>query len=540
MTKNLARWSPFVIALLIVASGPQSSSGADAKPDQPNWLLDSPELQNHDNKSYSAGKFILFPAKDHKFVVVKFELTALTADPKATEELATAQKMSVADRKALGGLPATGRCFDMAKLWLVDANGGRHPALWNTDDAIATDVVTLTGTSSSEGRELAHWSKARRSASKMTKEIRDRLIKLKTIEANHPDFRTSFSGLLEANQEVKVSFLFQLPDLVSRDGLQVVYDNEPPAVLGGFPIVAEAGKADAKAKPDSKGKPDAGTSDTKSKPVGVGIPDGPGDLNPVNAPDGKPQPAFAAGNPDENPKGGIPNPKGKTSKLDDGKSGDGLPKWEMADIVVSGYGNAYSKDQVALSPVPGNTFVQVSFKLTAVRPDTKAIDTYARIWNGIDRRALSKRIGDGARFFDMRNLYLVDPAGNRYPAIWNLDNNVRTNIYSAEITSNSTSTRQTSSWKHVPSDIWIDAEQSFLTRTVRAPNGQVAVEHLTSFSGILWVQRPVTLKFLFSVPPTTDFTGWHLELDSESFPITAAQAAPASPPTTAPATPTAP
>lgn len=473
MTKlSAAHLSAFVIALLFTAN----AFGADAKP---NWLLDSPELQNHDNKSYSAGRFIMFPAKDHKFVIVKFELTAQNADAKATDELANVQKLSAADKKAVAELAFTGRCFDMSKLALLDATGGRHPALWNTDDTIPTDVVTLTGAVSTEGHDPAHWSKTKRSASKLNKETRERLIKSKTIEANHPDFRTSFSGLLEANQEVKVSFLFQLPDSVSRDGLQVVYGNEPPAPIGGFPVVADANKPDAKTKPD-------GTPEAKSQPVA-----------------------------------------GKTG----GKAAGGIPNWSMEEIAINPYGGtSYTREQVTLSPVQGNSLVQVSFKLTPLVADPKAVDAYFRLWKSIDRGVFKKT--EGVRLFELRHLVLVDTAGNRYGALWNADPNIRTTIYTAEITPNSRSERGTSHWKHTPSDVWVDAEQSFLTRTIRAANGLTSVEYVTSFSGILYAQRAAPLTFLFSVPTTTDFRNWKLEYDSESYLIGAPPAANSAPATT--------
>ena len=131
------------------------------------WRVESVKLKNHD-KSYSAGRFILFPAKKHQFVIVSFRLTGAESDPMAVEELAAAQKLAPDASKALKEtVSGNYRCFDMHKLALVDSEGRRHPALWNTDDTITTDVVTLTGTSGTTGRDPAH------SAGELRKSNRD-------------------------------------------------------------------------------------------------------------------------------------------------------------------------------------------------------------------------------------------------------------------------------------------------------------------------------------------------------------------------------
>jgi hypothetical protein len=185
------------------------------------------------------------------------------------------------------------------------------------------------------------------------------------------------------------------------------------------------------------------------------------------------------------------------------------PNWHIDNIVLKPFGTTnFSRDKITLNPVDGHSFVEAGFRLNALRSDAKAVENYAKAWKNVNRKELSQRIGAGARLFEMKNLYLIDSARGRYPAIWNLDEAVRYNVYTAEFAPNSTRTSHQGFWKGnadpaVPIK-WLDSEQSFLTRTTRPPNRPEIVEWITYFSGILATQNPVDVNFLFSVPNDVD------------------------------------
>lgn len=390
-------------------------------------------------------------------MIVAVEIKALQADPKAVDGIVAAQKLSDTEKRTLSEkAPGDQRLFEMSKLWLVDADGKQYPALWHTDDTIATDLTTSAGTLSTPGRDPLNWSSARRKAVKLSKEAKDKLVKDRTIDATHPDFRTYFSGLLKVGDPVKASFVFQLPDSVDRGLLGIRYSGE--AAVGQKGEVAGAGSR----KPD-------GTGTTLS--------------------------------------GGA-------------KTIGSEPNWQVEDIALQSLDAAsFTQDKVTINPATGNTLVRVSFKLTALRSDAKAVDVYSRMWNNIDRRAIQLRTDGGVRVIESRNLALVDGKGTRYVSLWNPDVGVRTHVYTAEVTPNSTSSSRVSHWNGKPSEIWVDAEQSYITRTIRPANQQPVVEHVTLFSGLLRPQRPVDLTFLFSIPADTDRQTLKLVLDSESFAI---------------------
>lgn len=451
-TRNAISCSLILLVLTASLAFPISVPAAE-----PTWKLETPKLTNHDNKSYSAGKFILFPTKEHRFVVVNFRLTSLTADPNALDQLAALQKAPAVKLAAEGQGPA--RCFDMTHLSLVDANGGRHPALWNTDDTLPTDVSTLAGLTTVDGRDPAHWSRTKRTAVKLTKEAREKLIKSKAIDANHPDYRTGFTGLLEVNENADVAFLFQLPETLKRDGLQLVYDNDARVSLDGLP-----------------GAPLAAT-----------------------------------------PEGNGPENANSTSSNANAKAGASIPNWRVEALVVQPYAaGSYSKDQVSLSPVTGNSLLEVTFNLTPLRADPKAYESYAKA-RGVPYKSANRSASDGVRYFENRNLALIDDRGNRHVSIWNLDGAVRTHIFRHEVAGNRTSKHLVSSWNPRPSDIWVDAEQTFITRTLQFPNQPAITEHVTMFGGILWANRPAKMSFLFSVPTTVDHRSLRLQLDTDTF-----------------------
>lgn len=448
-----------LLALIAVVAVPMICAGAEEQrlADQPGWSISPPKLTEHTSKAYSAGKFILYPAKEHRFVIASFELKALEADPKAVDLLVAAQKLTDSEKRALSE-KASGnqRCFEMSKLWLVDADGKQYPALWNTDDTIASDLTTTAGTLSTPGRDPLHWTRTRRKAVKLTKDAKDKLVKDRTIDATHPDFRTYFSGLLEIEEPIKASFVFQLPDGVDRDLIGIKYSGE--STIGRKGDVAGVGQRN----PD-------GTGTTLSGPT---------------------------------------------------KGPSGEPNWQVEDITLQPLEAAsFTQDKVTINPVAGNTLVRVSFRLTALRSDAKAVDVYSRMWNNIDRRAIQQKTDGGVRVIESRNLALIDGKGARYASLWNPDLGIRTHVYTAEVTPNSTSSSRVSHWNGKPSEIWVDAEQSFITRTVRPANQQPLVEHVTLFSGLLRLQRPVDLSFLFSIPAEADRQTLKLVLDSESFAI---------------------
>lgn len=185
------------------------------------------------------------------------------------------------------------------------------------------------------------------------------------------------------------------------------------------------------------------------------------------------------------------------------------PNWHIDNIVVRPFGATnFSRDKITLNPVDGHSFVEAGFRLNALRSDAKAVENYAKAWKNANRKELSQRIGAGARLFEMKNLHLIDGARSRYAAIWNLDEAVRYNVYTAEFAPNSTRTSHQGFWKGnadptVPIK-WLDSEQSFLTRTTRPPNRPEIVERITYFSGILTTQNPVDVNFLFSIPNDVD------------------------------------
>lgn len=419
----------------------------EEKPVEGDWRFESPILKAHD-KAYSAGKFILFPAKEHRFVIVTFQVTATQADPKAVDELASAQKLSNDDKKALReSIKGELRCLDMSKLWLIDANGGRHPALWNTDDTITTSVETLAGTAVTNGRDPAHWQRTKRSAVKLSKEAKEKLIKAGTIDATYPDFRTAFSGLLEVGESVEVSFVFLMPESSLWEGFKLNYggDSVKPA------LVFQSGKSTG--------------------------------------------PSAAAG----------------------GTKPQGEPNWQVSRLAIRPYGAAgFSNDQVSINPAQDEAFIEATFQLAALTADSGAVDAFARAWNNADRKSIAKRATSAARIFDARKLALVDKNNKRYPAKWNLDPAVRVSVHTTDIAPNRTSSHSSFRSRGTP-EAWIDAEQSFLTRTTRPANGPPIVEQITHFMGIMNVQSPAEVSFLFGVPKDVDHRMLRLEIDSHLF-----------------------
>lgn len=452
-------WLPFVTLFALALP----ALAEDAKPaSEGTWQIASVTVKDHDNKSYSAGKFILFPTKEHHFVVAKFELKVTSPDPKAVEKLASIQKLSDADKKAAeDAATGTQNLFDMSKLTVVDATGKSYAALWNTDETITTELTVTSGTTTTPGRDPANWVRTRRRAVKLSKDAREKLIKEKQIDASHPDYRTWFTGLLEVDKPVKVTFVFQVPDTVKKDQLQVRYG------------VEAAVSADGQAVAKTGGKQGPNTS-------------APGALKAVSS----------------------------------------EPNWSVEDITWTPFtGASYTKDKVTINPVDGKALVQVSFKLTALQGDSKAIDVYSRMWSNVDKKFIQSRATGGVRVFENRNLALVDPAGARYVCLWNPDSAVRTHVYTASVSPSSTSQTRVSNWSGRPHEFWIDAEQSFITRSIHPANQPAIVEHVTLFSGLLPLQRAINLTFLFSVPTNVDRQTLRLMLDSETFPINARVAA---------------
>lgn len=198
------------------------------------------------------------------------------------------------------------------------------------------------------------------------------------------------------------------------------------------------------------------------------------------------------------------------------------PNWQFEEIALQPYGTTgFTRDKISLNPPEGHSLVEVRFRVTALRPDPKAIDNYAKAWKNVNRKELTQRLKLGARTFEMRHLALTDSAGVRYQAIWNLDEAVRYNVYTAEIQQNSTSQSHQGFWKanntaNTPYK-WVDSEQSFLTRTIRPPNRPAIVEQVTYFSGILEVANAVDVNFLFGIPNSVDRESLNLVYESRPY-----------------------
>lgn len=196
------------------------------------------------------------------------------------------------------------------------------------------------------------------------------------------------------------------------------------------------------------------------------------------------------------------------------------PNWMVEEISVAPHNDArYVRDAVTLAPTEGQTLVQGRFQITAIRPDTKAVDRYVRIWTSADRKDLARKAKAGARVLEARNIALMGPDGKRYPAIWCLEDGIRTRIVHVDIAPNRQSSRESSSGTTNPNSHWIDAEQSFMTRITRPFNQPEITEYSTVFTGILRTDEAASVAFLFSIPMSVDTASLRLVVDSEVFEI---------------------
>lgn len=290
---------------------------------------------------------------------------------------------------------------------------------------------------------------------------------------------------------------------------------DKPANEGGAKSDPAAAEKEAAAKKDDPAKPAPKPAPKNGK-------------TPPSKPQDKRPAATTGKNGSPSTDATVPGAGGEpTSDAPVGRAGTGgaiaaEPAWNIEEIVLQSHGGpTFNRDKISLNPAEGYSFVDVRFRVMARRHDPKAIDNYAKVWKNINRKELTQRSRNGARAFDMRHLALVDNAGGRYPALWNLDEAVRYNIYTAEIQPNSTRQTHQGFWK--PNDTsgapmkWLDSEQSFITRTIRPPNRPAIVEQVTYFSGILEVDKAVDVNFLFGIPNAVDRDTLSLVYDSLPF-----------------------
>lgn len=230
--------------------------------------------------------------------------------------------------------------------------------------------------------------------------------------------------------------------------------------------------------------------------------------------------------------GGKKSPGGSGNPVDPGDASAGTPvppgepvnvkinepHWSVEKIRLAPHAAAkYTRGNVTLAPTEGNTLIEASFRLTALRSDNKAIDRYARVWNNVNRRDLTDRTRAGARLLESRNIALMNAEGRRFPALWSLDEGIRTTIINVQVAPNSQSSQQSSSGGVSPTSPWFDAEQSFMTRIIRPFNQPPTTEYATVFAGLLKTDEAFPVSFLFSVPESADLSSLRLSVDAEIF-----------------------
>jgi hypothetical protein len=296
--------------------------------------------------------------------------------------------------------------------------------------------------------------------------------------------------------------------------MQVFAQDKAPAAAGG--------KSEPAAEKETSAKKDEPVTKPTAKPVskaGKTPPAKPLDKR-TGATSGKGRSVAADGTAPG--AGGDPASDSSASKTGTANGVAAEPNWQFEEIALQPYGTTgFTRDKISLNPPEGHSFVEVRFRVTALRNDPKAIDNYAKAWKNVNRKELTQRSKLGARAFEMRHLALTDSAGVRYQALWNLDEAVRYNVYTAEIQQNSTSQTHQGFWKannaaNTPYK-WVDSEQSFLTRTIRPPNRPAIVEQVTYFSGILEVANAVDVNFLFGIPNSVDRESLSLVYESRPY-----------------------
>lgn len=254
------------------------------------------------------------------------------------------------------------------------------------------------------------------------------------------------------------------------------------------------GSAAKKARKDTQPQPSKSTG----KKPGAGVESSENAADASGTPDGS---AGTAGGPPGNPKIAEPN-------------------WSIHKLRLAPHGAAkYTRNAVTLAPTEGQTLVEASFHLTALRADHKAVDRYSRVWNNVNRKDLLGRAKAGVRLLESRNIALLNAEGRHFPAIWSLDEGIRTTIITANFAPNSQSSQSSSSGNVSPTSHWLDAEQSFLTRTTTRFNQPPLIEYATVFAGLLRTDDDFPVAFLFSIPASMELNSLRLSIDNEIFAI---------------------
>jgi hypothetical protein len=331
----------------------------------------------------------------------------------------------------------------------------------------------------------------------------------RALHLDHPTFSSIWGATL-----MSMKLVMSVALIGAFLGMQVFAQDKGPAAAGG--------KSEPAAEKEAAMKKDEPATKPAAKPVpktGKTPPAKPLDKR-TGATSGKGGSAPADGTAPG--AGGDPLPDSSASKTATANGIAAEPNWQFEEIALQPYGTTgFTRDKISLNPPDGHSFVEVRFRVTALRHDPKAIESYAKVWKNVNRKELTQRSKLGARAFEMRHLALTDAAGVRYQAIWNLDEAVRYNVYTAEIQQNSTSQTHQGFWKANTATTapikWLDSEQSFLTKTIRPPNRPAIVEQVTYFSGILEVANPVDVNFLFGIPDSVDRESLSLVYESRPY-----------------------
>lgn len=220
---------------------------------------------------------------------------------------------------------------------------------------------------------------------------------------------------------------------------------------------------------------------------------------------------------------------GDPAMSDDTKNADGTaaangkvaaPNWSVDQIKLAPFAGAkYTKESVNIEPTKGQTLVQATFEIEAIRADGKAYDKYSRSLNANDRKELTRRAQSGIRVLEAKSIALRAPDGKQYFAIWSPVEGVRTTIVNIDIAPNRQSTQTSTSGSLNPNGPWLEAEQSFITRITRPFNQPPVTEYSTMFRGILRAEHAFPMTMLFSVPENLDLQTLKLVVESDSFAI---------------------
>lgn len=175
---------------------------------------------------YGTSKWIVFKPDDHNWVLVSFNVKALSEDPKAIEKLSVRRKMlyEKISSEALAGSMAKGsvqlkdedqkeltgkyRLLDLEQMRLTDATGDKQTSFWCHDPTASFSLFGPLG--NLEGYERGA----------------DPPGCAATIKAAN-----TFLGLIEVGETLPVSLLFVMPKSVELEGLAMRVAGSGPTDL---------------------------------------------------------------------------------------------------------------------------------------------------------------------------------------------------------------------------------------------------------------------------------------------------------------------